>query len=328
MPHITEAASGALLITLPLPFELNHVNVGLIRAADGWMLIDTGMRSEESLNELDAALASIGVAWRDVKTLVLTHMHPDHVGMTSRIVELSGARIAMHRAEADQLNAIVAAGRPPWIDTALEIAGTPRDMWRAVDRSLSGMRDALREIHPDIRLEGGEEFPTALGATRVVWTPGHSVGHICLYWPQAGLLYAGDHILESMTPNIGWLPGRDMLGEYLNSLTAVESLPIRRVLPSHGAPFSGHTEWIRQTRRHHQERCDRIAQALAGGSKTAHELVPKVWERELSLFHYYFAVNEALAHLEHMHHLGVVAAERSEAGALDWSVNRELPANA
>jgi glyoxylase-like metal-dependent hydrolase (beta-lactamase superfamily II) len=146
--------------------------------------------------------------------------------------------------------------------------------------------------------------------------------------PEAGLLYAGDHLLETITPNIGWLPERDMLGEYLNSLTAVEPLSIRRVLPSHGAPFSGHAEWIRQTRRHHQERCDRIGQALGRGWKTAHELVPKVWERELSLFHYYFAVNEALAHLEHMRRLDVVRAERNEGGALNWSLNRELPANA
>lgn len=292
------------------------------------MLIDTGMRSEESLAELEAALLEAGASWRDIKLLVLTHMHPDHVGGAPRVAALTGARVAMHRAEAAQLDQFVRLGRPPWVDRGLEIAGTPRGTWDRLARSLSGMRDALREVHPEIVLEGGEEFETSIGTVRTVWTPGHSPGHICLHWPETGLLYAGDHMLETITPNIGWMPDRDMLGEYLSSLAAVEPLFVSRVLPSHGTPFSDHVYWIQQTRRHHEERCSVIARALDGAAMTAHELVPEVWERELSPFHYYFAVNEVLAHLEYMRRTGQLDSDRAEGGELRWRVLRELQAQA
>jgi glyoxylase-like metal-dependent hydrolase (beta-lactamase superfamily II) len=121
------------------------------------------------------------------------------------------------------------------------------------------------------------------------------------------VLFAGDQMLEQISPNIGWLPDRDTLREFLDSLRELERLDVELILPSHGAPFSGHREWIHKTIAHHAERCARILALLDGASRSAAEVVNEIWERTLIPFHYRFAVFEVLAHLEYLERQGKVA---------------------
>jgi hypothetical protein len=127
-------------------------------------------------------------------------------------------------------------------------------------------------------------------------------------------------MLETITPNIAWMPDRDMLAEYLSSLEIVKPLEIDTVIPSHGKPFGEHRDWIVATNKHHDERCNQILAGLEGGAKTAHELVPSVWEREFSPFHYHFAVFEVLAHLEHMRRKGQISLAETPDGAYHWTI--------
>ena len=317
MHGITEVAPEIRVIRLPLPFELNHVNVGLVPLDDGYMLIDTGLDTDAAFAALSASMAETGIAWTAIRRILLTHMHPDHVGMLPRLRALTGAEVLIHRAEAEYLNAIVAAGRAPWIDEALRTAGAPAPLATEVHEAMSDVRRSLRHLDPDVALEGGEEIATALGPMQIVWTPGHSVGHICLYWPERKLMYSGDHMIEKITPNIPWLPGRDCLAEYLASLQKLIPLEIDKIFPSHGKPFSGHVDWIEKTTAHHAARCEQIAHALEAKPLSAHELVPALWNRRLSPFNYHFALSEVLAHLEYMSRQGRIAKTDDE-GVPRW----------
>lgn len=317
MNTITEVAAGFRTIRLPLPFELQHVNVGLVNTDDGYLLIDTGMSGRASFEALEAALGHLGVAWPQIRTVVATHIHPDHIGAARKVLSASGARLLMHRAEFAYLNAIL-AGETPWVRAALAEGGVPPESWPAIRDSLAGMRGALGPVQPDVLLDGGETIPTALGPASVIPTPGHSAGHICLYWPGVRILYAGDHMIEMITPNIGWMPGRDMLGEYLDSLDHVAALDIGTVVSSHGKPFADHRTWIAETRRHHRERCDEILRHLDSEPRTANELVPVLWDRDFSLFHFYFALFEVLAHLEYMRRRNEAGYEVSAEGIHRW----------
>lgn len=118
-------------------------------------------------------------------------------------------------------------------------------------------------------------------------------------------------MLPGITPNISWLPGEDMLDQYLHSLLVVEPLDVDTVVPSHGRPFDGHRSWIRQTAEHHRERRDTILRAITDRPASAHDIVGHVWERKLAPFHYQFAVSEVLAHLEYMQRRGEVKLELS-----------------
>ena len=304
-------------ITLPLPFELEQVNVHLSRLENGWMLHDTGFSSTRSFDLLEASLRELNIDWHQIKLLLLTHLHPDHVGLAERVAALARPQIVMHEKEAQYLNEMIEAGRPAWFDPLHVLGGTPPDQLADVDQEFLGMRRKLRRIDPDIPLKGGETLTSAYGPLEVIWTPGHSPGHVCLYARDRKLLFSGDTILRDITPNIAWLPGHDTLGEYLDSLQTLSPYEIDRILPSHGMPFDGHREWIAETTAHHEERCQQILKG-ADEYHTAHELIASVWSREFSLFHYHFAIGEVLAHLVYLESTGRVMRRETATGAAEW----------
>ncbi|MBZ5605419.1 MAG: MBL fold metallo-hydrolase, partial [Acidobacteriia bacterium] len=101
-----KTAPGVHTITLPMPWELETVNVHVIDLDDGYLLVDSGIATEECFGALEDSLKKIGITWRDIRMLLLTHLHPDHIGLSWKILELSGAKLVMHRAEAEYLSLV------------------------------------------------------------------------------------------------------------------------------------------------------------------------------------------------------------------------------
>jgi glyoxylase-like metal-dependent hydrolase (beta-lactamase superfamily II) len=313
---------GVHRIELPLPFELEAINVYLVELARGYLLIDCGLDDPESFTALEAGLANAGCKWPDIRLVLLTHMHPDHIGLCRRVREMSGATLLMHAIEAEHLDSLVDEGRRlPYLHSAYNAGGVPKEQQQKMDAAFGFLRKGLHDIRPDRLLRGSEEIDSALGPLEVVCTPGHSPGHVCLYSRDVRLLFSGDHILDGITPNISWRPGYDMLGEYIASLQKVAQLDIDLVLPAHGNPFRGHRQWVTETIAHHERRCDEIVEALGTGAQTAHDIVGRLWTRQLDPIHQHFAVFEVLAHLEHMQRADRVQGHARNGGT-EWHALR------
>lgn len=292
---------GIWQITLPLPFELSSVNVYLVRLSEGWMLVDCGLGTEESYHELLAQMEAARVAPHQIEIILLTHTHPDHVGQARRLLALTGAKLMMQRDELEQLHRAANSGdKPIWLHHTMVEAGVPPELIARIESAFARIRPNFQPLHPDRILEGGEVIETAIGPWELLLTPGHSPGHLCLWSAEHRILFSGDHILQAITPNIGWLPERDALGEFFDSMQRVLPLPAAQLLPGHGEPFAGHESWIPETRLHHEQRCDQILSGLGRARRTAHELVSAVWAQPLAPFHHRFAVFEVLAHLEYL----------------------------
>ena len=305
-------------ITLPVPWDLKSVNVHLVELDEGFMLIDSGVATAECFQVLEAALAERGVAWRDVRTLLLTHYHPDHIGLSWKILELTGARLVMHRADAAYLEELARVDGVPWYAEVMRIGGVPADLAAGMEGALRGNRPPFRTHHPQQILEGGETLAVLGGTFEVIWTPGHTPGHVCLYSREHRTLISGDHVLQKITPNIAWHPKDDMLAKYLASLDLLLPYDVDLVIPSHGPRFQDHRAVIRGTAQHHEERCGVILDHIAAAPMTAHELVLAMWRRKLSPFHHNFAVFEILAHLEYMARRGQISAQSRADGAMVW----------
>ena len=318
MTGLREVFPKVFLLSLPLPFELEFVNVYLVKLSQGWMLIDCGMDTDAAFAVLSEALQAEGIRWTDIRQIFLTHMHPDHMGLSAKLLELSGAELLMHEHEARHLRLVTGSEqRLPWMEFVFTQAGVPKQLQERIDQHFSGIRKNFHDLIPNRTFSGGEEIETAIGRLIVHWTPGHSPGHVCLYCPEHRLLFSGDQILEDITPNIAWHPEQDTLADYLASLENLKDLEIDLILPSHGQPFSGHRVWIEETIEHHRQRCGQITALLREGSRTAHSLVGDLWRRELAPIHHHFAVFEVMAHLKYMQGQGSVIS-REQDGAIQW----------
>jgi glyoxylase-like metal-dependent hydrolase (beta-lactamase superfamily II) len=310
LAELREVYPGVLSLPLPLPFELESVNVHLVKLETGWLLIDCGMETDDAFETLRSALEQRGIAWREIRQILLTHMHPDHMGMASRLLELTGAELAMHEAEARHLQMVREGGlRLPWLVEAYSQAGVPEALETKMEEHFFHIRKNFHELAPDRLLSGGEEFQTSIGRLVTCWTSGHS--------PGRRLLFSGDQILPGITPNIAWHPGRDMLAEFLESLERLAALDVDLIFPGHGETFSGHRAWITETMGHHRQRCDEIFTLVEQSPRTVHSMIADLWRRPLSPINHHFAIFEVLAHLEYMQRQGRVES-RQNSGAVEW----------
>jgi glyoxylase-like metal-dependent hydrolase (beta-lactamase superfamily II) len=316
-----EVFPGIYMLELPLPFSLGIVNVYLVKLEAGYLLIDTGMRTDACFDALVRALEGLSVEWHDIRHILLTHIHPDHIGLASKLTALTGAPLDLHHADDELLAHITDTSlHNDWEQEILIAAGVSPEMRAQVGASMFDVQQSFERLTPNRLLCGGETIPVSHGVLEVIWTPGHSPGHVCLYDRERRLLISGDHILEHISPNIGWQPGRDALGEFLSSLDRIAELDVDLILPSHGAPFKGHREWVRKTHEHHAERCARIVELVEDGASTAHLIASKLWNRHLSPFHYRFAIFEVMAHLEYLERRGVLAVDQSDS-VHQWARN-------
>ena len=299
--------SGIHLVELPLPFDLGTLNVYLLRRGERFVLIDAGMDTPECFAALQLGLEAAARAgpavsgWNRIDELVVSHYHPDHVGLAPRLLRLSGARLRIAPVESRALAAASdIAAAEQWERGILDDAGVPALLVGQIELAMRPVRSAFCRLPPDLPAGAGECIPADAGEFEIVVTPGHSPGHLCLYNRRHRLLFSGDHMLEKISPHISWQPGFDALGDYLDSLRAIAELDVDLVLPSHGRPFHGSRAWIARAIETHQRRCGQLEEALARSPATPFELTRVLWPRPLPPFHLRFAIFETLAHLEHL----------------------------
>jgi glyoxylase-like metal-dependent hydrolase (beta-lactamase superfamily II) len=310
-----EVISGFYQLRSPIPNSpLGYINSYLVQGSKGWLLVDTGWNYSKAFDALRTQLAEIGLRFSDISQIVVTHIHPDHYGLAGRIRQLSEAKLALHQRERAfiQLGQVGAKDYSVYILQQLKSSGMPDKELPQLKGGFPQGRNFLSALAaPDIVLQGGERISTGLFDFEVVWTPGHTPGHICLYEPERKILLSGDHILPSTTPNISLHPQSEgnPLGDYLASLKGLESLRVDLVLPGHEYVFQGLKGRIEALLSHHEQRLDAILDATKDEPRTTYEVasvIPWVVETEgkvvsfedLAFFDKWLAIGETLAHLE------------------------------
>lgn len=318
LSHISENIWSA---ALPLPWPLKTVNVFLVRRGDGYLLIDCGLKTADSLAVLTAALDELQIGWRDIREIIVTHMHPDHVGAASHIRELSGSPVWMHPFEARWV-APRAGGEEFFSRTAgyLRVHGFSTAEVDELKSHAREVSDAVERLHPDLEINDGDTVSYASGTLETIVAPGHSPGLLSFYSPEKRLYFSTDVILETISPNIGYHPFTEgnPLGDYLASLDRLERLEVETVIPSHGPPFRGFGERIAAAREHHHRRLERVRDAVPAAGLSAYEIAGIVWRRELSPMDRRFAMAEALSHLVYLEQGGEVQTELRN-GVRFWS---------
>jgi glyoxylase-like metal-dependent hydrolase (beta-lactamase superfamily II) len=291
-----EVEPGILRLTLPLPTGPRHVHCYLLRGADGWTLVDTGLGLmetpwEEILSRLDGPVTRIFV----------THMHPDHVGGAEAAAAATGAPVCQGRLDYAQCERVW--GSPDWPERIAEWFvrhGVPPEVTDELIASGHVFADFVRFawnpelVEPDDELDGW----------RVLATPGHADGHLCLH--KDGVLIAGDTLLTPITPAIGLYPESrpDPLDDYLGSLRTLAALAPHVSYGGHGAPVAEPSARCREIAAHHDVRLERAEAALGQEPRTGFEVSHDLFPNALAPIQRRFAVAETLSHLERLVVLG------------------------
>ena len=304
-----EPAPGIFRLVLPLPFPgLKHVNAYLLADADGFTLVDCGIfdpggARDHGWGDLENALGVCGATPADITRLVVTHPHIDHYGMAGRVVARADCELAMHALAEDELDMY----RNPH-ETVTRLRELYRDHGVA-DEDLDDLtayedwRGFVSEVvSATSALQDEQSLTVGERTWSVVHTPGHSRSHVCLWSAQDGVLISGDHLLPAITPHIDFRRGADAdpLGEFLASLTRIEKLDPKLVLPGHGRPFEEGAERARVNARHHDRRLGSSLQIIRREPHTASEITNEIWGPELLNFERRLALGEALAHLAYL----------------------------
>jgi glyoxylase-like metal-dependent hydrolase (beta-lactamase superfamily II) len=315
-----EVASGIFRLELPMPFELRHVNVYLLRDGDRYTLIDTGLQTQESRETLNRKLEEMNVPVERISRILITHIHPDHFGLASELRERARAELVIHRLEVALMEPRYARAEDLVHDVAewLSKNGVPDAEAEFIKTASLAAREFVSVVEPDTLLEGAERLPIGDSELAVIWTPGHSPGHCCFYWPARRVLFSGDHLLPKISPNIGLHPqsGADPLDDYLASLQRIRQLDLDLVVPAHGDPFRDHRGRIDEIVHHHDERKGVLVKLTRDGARSGWQLAGELFHgiRDRNVFQQRLALQETLAHCQSL------AVE----GRLRKQVSREL----
>jgi glyoxylase-like metal-dependent hydrolase (beta-lactamase superfamily II) len=313
---MTEIIPGINQLQIPMGITDNpteYTNTYLVQGDGGYLLIDPGMNTEEAFNSLKRGISEIGIGFEDITQILATHVHIDHYGLTGRVKQLSQAKILLHHLERNliiQSMNITMEERSRQSEQWLRTNGIPSLELSQIQMPARGM-PRFTPIMPDITLNGGETISTGVFNFQVLWTPGHSPGHICLYEPTQKILFTGDHILPVITPNVSLQSQSDLnpLVDFVNSLNIVKQLDVNLVLPAHEHLFTDLRTRVEEIIERHKQRSSEILKALKAETKTAYQISTEItWMPELGGVSFQnlaplnkrMAISETLAHLEAM----------------------------
>lgn len=317
-----EPAPGVFRLVLPLPWPgLDRVNAYLLEAPGGCTLVDAGMflpdDEHEGWADVEAAFAACGHQPSDVTRLVITHTHIDHYGMAGRFVEETGCELWAHRAADRDIELYQdPQERVRRLEELFTDHGVSADELSELTQFEDWRRYVSSEVLPTSHVGEGDVVPVGDRQWEVIYTPGHSANHICLWSPTDRLLISGDHLLPTITPHIDYERhgDKDPLGDFMKSLAKVEKLDPSITLPGHGGPFEEGAERARIVARHHDRRLGSILQVVRHEGHTAEEITQEIFGSTLLNFQKRLALGEALAHIRYLSKRGELERVRGEDG--------------
>ncbi|MFC1919238.1 MBL fold metallo-hydrolase [Chloroflexota bacterium] len=320
-----EVVSGIHQLRVPIPDNpLGHLNCYLIEGKDGWLMVDTGWYTRDAFDSLIEELKGLGLVMADISTMIVTHVHPDHFGLAGRIKHMSPrTELITHRWESDLIEPryIKLSELRDKMSKLLSRHGVPPSNLSTLESASMPALQYVTVTLPDRTVYGGEIIDTGRFNLEVIWTPGHSPGHICLYEPRNQILLSGDHILPTISPNISYhvQSGDNPLGDYTNALRKLIHLSVSKVLPAHENIFTEFSGRIEEILDHHEKRKAEMQMVLSESPSNAYDISARItwdiptltWEQFPPL-HQRAAVTETVAHLECLRWEGKVRREMKD----------------
>jgi glyoxylase-like metal-dependent hydrolase (beta-lactamase superfamily II) len=319
-----EVAPGVHWVRMRLPFQLNHINLWLLEDGEGWTVVDTGIRDEPT-REAWMQLFAGPMKGKPITRVLVTHMHPDHIGLAGWLVRRFDTKLWMSRTDYLMCRSLVAdTGQeaPPEGIRFYKAAGFPDDALEEYRTKFGGFGTVIYRL-PNAyrRIVDGETLKIGRYTWQVVVGRGHAPEHVCLWCKEANLFVSGDQLLPRISSNISLFPTEpegDPLRDWLESCAYLRDLLPEDilVLPAHNEPFRGAEERLAELIADHESNLEKLAIACAE-PKRAVDVFPALFRSRITAGVYGMATGESLAHLSCLLHRGVVE-KQTDADGVDW----------
>lgn len=307
----TEVAPSIYMVPIPIPIPLRYVNCYLCRGPSGWSLVDCGFHDALAEDAWPRAFDELGVRHQDIKQIVVTHYHPDHLGGAGWLQQLTGAPVYLHEPELRHVELFWGRSRPEQIaelETFFTGNGMPLETAKEIGSYHHLQFSNVQPLPAITPLPTGSRIAIGAAEYEVLWMPGHADG-LAVFWDaDSRLLLANDMILNKITPNVSVWPNcrPNPLEDYLASLAKVEAMGAELALPGHRTVITDVSARAVEIRHHHADRLNRMERLCAGvRGATAWEVCEEVFEpKTLTIHQVRFAMSETLAHLIYMEKQG------------------------
>lgn len=319
--EILDIAPGIKWLRLPLPFQLNHINVWLLKDGDGWAIADTGLYTNTT-REVWKYVLETCLEDAPITRVLVTHLHPDHVGCAGWLAHRFGVELYMSRDEYLLCRVLVAdTGKPapPEARKFYAAAGfSPEslaryeEMFGAFGRVVSPLPQAFASLRDGIKLRIGDyQWEVIIGR-------GHSPEHACLLCREMNLLISGDQILPTISSNVSVYPtepAANPLALWFHSLKRLERElpPDVLVLPAHGKPFNGAPFRLRQLAEEHETGLAKLRE-LCREPRRAIDTFPALFKSRITEKNLIMATGEAISHLNYLLERGEMTVRQDGAG--------------
>jgi len=327
--EILDAAPGVRWLRLPLPMQLSHINVWLLDDGDGWALVDTGLHTRDT-REIWHAVLEQALYDRPLSRILVTHLHPDHVGCAGWLARKFNVDLWMSRDEYLLCRVLVAdTGKPAppegirfYRGAGFEAEAIERytEHFGAFGRVVSPLPEAYQRLHDGMALAIGEHV------WEVIIGRGHSPEHACLFCRDLNLLISGDQILPTISSNISVWPTEPTANPLQHWFHSIEKLSAALpsevlALPAHGKPFTGVHSRLQQLRSEHEAGLAALRQ-LCRKPKRAVDVFPALFKSEISESNRIMATGEAIAHLNYLIERGEMTVHQDAAGVRWYQIGQ------
>ncbi|MFX0069724.1 MAG: MBL fold metallo-hydrolase [Candidatus Hermodarchaeota archaeon] len=306
---------GVYQIKIDVPFDVKYVCVYIFKMDDSYVMFDAGLDMGNWGKLFFAELEKVNLSPKDINYCFVSHNHLDHIGMVRKLKRKNpNVQIVMNEitheilkweTDPNNIGEIEIAAKE-LAELSIKYGITEQQGKRLVQWFT--MWPKLRKYHkPDMIVHDGEELLIQNNKLKVIWTPGHALGHICLFDEKNRYLFSGDHILSRITPHIGnFLVNPelkknydfdDILDHYLKSLDRIDKLSPKVIFPAHQEIIYNPHERIIEIKKHHDNRLAEISSVIKNNPLTPLKISQLHFGNDLDEMNSYLALSEVLGHL-------------------------------
>jgi glyoxylase-like metal-dependent hydrolase (beta-lactamase superfamily II) len=323
-----EIRPGIHWIRMRLPFQLNHINLWLLEDGDGWTVVDCGIRDEATADAWKALFVG-PMGGRPVKRVIVTHLHPDHVGLAGWLVRRFGVELWMSRTDYLMCRNLVADTDKEAPQEGIKFyraAGFPDEALETYKTRFGGFGRGVYHLPNAFhRMQEGDRFPIGDRMWEIVVGRGHAPEHACLWCREENIFISGDQLLPRISSNVSLFPTEpdaNPLQEWIDSCAKLKALLPEDVLvlPSHNEPFRGAKLRLQELIDQHEENMRKLV-ALCAEPKRAVDCFPALFRARITSGNYLMATGESLAHLSCLRARDALS-QNADADGVDWYASR------